>query len=134
MTKPLVTVTTAAHRVNRPQIPIKAERRVRKRSGRMSLRSVKRDDRKYHANLCCEPESVQGSVVIKDHPRYARLASTCPFGPDAVVDTAVALKPSVEKEHARLLRLPAARRQTKVAEQQHRVSRRDPLWRVKTAV
>jgi hypothetical protein len=44
----------------------------------------------------------------KDHPRDARLAPTCPFCPDAVVDTAVTLEPPVEKEPTGLSRLPAA--------------------------
>src|SRR5574341_563729 len=66
----------------------------------------------------------------KHHPGDARFASTSP----TVVDPAVTLEPSVEKERAGLSRLPVARRQTKVAKHQHCVGRRDPFWRVKATV
>jgi hypothetical protein len=41
----------------------------------------------------------------KDHPSDARLAAKYPFCPNAAVDTAVGLEPSVEKERAGLSRL-----------------------------
>lgn len=41
------------------------------------------------------------------HPRDARLAPTCPSCPDAVVDTPVALEPSIEKDLAGFSRLRA---------------------------
>ncbi len=69
----------------------------------------------------------------KNHPRDARLASTRPFRPGAVIDAAVALKPSVEKELAGLSRMPNGW-QTEVTEQQHRVGGRRPFWRVEAAV
>src|SRR5574341_929622 len=68
------------------------------------------------------------------HPGDARLAPTYPFCPDAVVDAAVGLEPSVEKERTGLSRLPVVGWQTKVTQQQHRVSCRDPLGRVKPAL
>src|SRR6058998_1471442 len=70
----------------------------------------------------------------KHHPRDARLAPTCPFCPDAVVDTAVALEPSIKKELTGLSRLPGDGQQTEVTEHQHGVGGRDPLWRVEPAV
>src|SRR5437867_10715113 len=84
---------------------------------------------------------VQTVVVILEvredgqhHPSDARLAPTCPFCPDTVIDAAVALKPSVKKERASLSCLPVVGWQTEVTEHQHGVGRRGPLWRVEPAV
>src|SRR5260370_9154766 len=70
----------------------------------------------------------------KDQPRDARLATARPFRPGAVVDAGVALEASVEEDRAGLSRLPVGCRQAEVAEHQHGVGGRDPLWRVEPAV
>src|SRR5262249_19280129 len=56
------------------------------------------------------------------HPRDASFALACPSCPNAIVDTAVLLEPSVEKKRAGFSRLAVVGCQTEVAEHQHCVS------------
>src|SRR5258706_5425799 len=68
------------------------------------------------------------------HPRNARLAPPHPFCPNAVIDAAVPLQPSIEKQLASLPRLLARRWQPEIPQKQHSVSSRSPLRRVKPTV
>src|SRR5437870_5456404 len=70
-------------------------------------------------------KSIETFIVILEvrqdgehHAGNACLAPTPPFSPDAVVDPAVLLEPSVKEETAGLPCLPVARQQAKVTEQQ----------------
>src|SRR5262245_18228784 len=64
------------------------------------------------------------------HPGDAGFA----LAPPSAVDAALVLKPIVEQERARLSRLPVASRQAEVAQLQHCIGGRDPLWRVEPSV
>src|SRR5438128_2639116 len=68
-------------------------------------------------------KSIETFIVILEvrqdgehHAGNACLAPTPPFSPDAVVDPAVLLEPSVKEETAGLPCLPVARQQAKVTE------------------
>ena len=124
-----------------PQALKRADRRVN-RSMRRPVRPPAIPPTVRHLLLQQVPRnSLKTRIVIlkvgedrEHHPRNARLAPPRPFCPHAVIDAAVPLHPSIEKRLASRPRLLARGWQTKIPQQQHRISSGCPLRRVKPAI